>query len=191
MARKRNYRTEYQRRIQRGFARDLSRSQARGHPRLHERHVSPKLAKREINPDLEEARKKIQDGKSLTAAARQEHVAPERLRNYLGRMEVLEKRDGRWLVNDQRPRPVLIYSRGRAYTVTVPNYEASKLVGEYMAAVKEFLKTPDATLLEPYKGKSVVDVKGKRHVFETRPNVLYRLDEAATDSFEQVYKIIV
>ena len=105
-------------------------------------------------------------------------------------MDVLEKRDGRWVVNDQRQRPVLMYSRGREIVITVRGYEPAKLVGEYMAAVKEFLQTNDARLLEPYQNQSVTDMKGRRHVFETRPNTLYRLHATEGTSFEQVYKIL-
>jgi hypothetical protein len=33
-------------------------------------------------------------------------------------------------------------------------------------------------------------VKGKRHIFETRPNVLYRLSASQTEPFEEVYRIV-
>jgi len=35
------------------------------------------------------------------------------------------------------------------------------------------------------------DIKGDQHPFETSPNTLYRLSVSGTDSFEQVYRIII
>ncbi len=113
------------------------------------------------------------------------------MRRYVGQTGVVEKRGGRWAVgHDPRPRELPVYSRGRAVAITVAGYEPAALIGRYMAAVRAFRDSNDPANLAPFVGESVTDVKGKRHVFETRPNVLYRLTVAPAESFEQVYRIV-
>ena len=60
-----------------------------------------------------------------------------------------------------------------------------------MSAVGRFLDTNDRSALTPFVGRSVVDLSGKEHPLETRPNVLYRLASAAEHTFEQVYRIVI
>jgi hypothetical protein len=79
----RDYQAEYARRIARGLAKRLSRSQARGHPRKGELPISPKFHTQAINPKLDAGLKALRQKKGLTAAAREAHVAPERLRRYV------------------------------------------------------------------------------------------------------------
>lgn len=191
MAKPRDYQEEYQRRITRGTLRGLSRSQARGHPRLGESHIASAQNTPRLNDSLEEGRRRMQDGMSLTQAAKDIRVAPERLRHYLGEMDVIEKRGNRWSVIDNRDRQVQLYSNGRVETIVVHGYDASRQVGLYMWAVKQFLTTNDRSLLTFWQGQFITDTQGDRYPFETRPNVLYRLAHAGTESFEQVYKIVI
>ncbi len=191
MARQRDYQAEYQRRIQRGTAEGLSRSQARGHPRPGERSASGIASVPFYDKQLETGLKAIREQKTVREAAKVIHVAPERLTTYLKQTGVVEKRSGRWRVSlDLRWREIPIYSGGRLHTITVTSYGDTFVIGRYMAAVKEFKRTNDASLLAPFVGQSVVDVQGKRYVFETRPNVLYRVLDAHGDVFEQMYRII-
>jgi hypothetical protein len=59
-----------------------------------------------------------------------------------------------------------------------------------MQAVKSFLSTNFTGFLKPFEGRGVSDIFGKYHPFETHPNVLYRLDATATETFEDVYRIV-
>lgn len=187
MARQRDYQAEYARRIARGVAQGRTRSQARGHPPAR----APSGGAARYDRRLEEGLKALRGGKTLNAAARAIGVAPERLRAYVRQSGVAEKRQGRWqVVNDPRHREVPLFSAGKHIRVVVPGYEESRLVGSFMATVKAFLNTNDATVLEPFVGQSVLDIAGRRHAFETRPNVLYRLDAAGGERFEQVYRIV-
>jgi hypothetical protein len=79
---KRNYKAEYRRRIERGLAKGLSKSQARGHPGPGERHSSAHSSTPRFDKRLEMGLEEMRRGKSLNAAARSAHVAPERLRTY-------------------------------------------------------------------------------------------------------------
>jgi len=92
MARKkRDYKAEYRRRIERGLAKGLSRSQARGHPRPGERYSSAHTSTPRYDRRLEMGLKEMRRGKSLKAAARSAHVAPERLRTYAQGTGVVHK----------------------------------------------------------------------------------------------------
>ncbi|MHB1325172.1 MAG: hypothetical protein ACYC0L_03045 [Thermoleophilia bacterium] len=189
--RKRDYKAEYARRIARGKARGLSRSQARGHPRHHEPYTTAIIKTRPWDPELEEGLKRIREGESLTAAARRMHVAPERLRSYLVRTGVARKERARWRVGpDARQREMLIYTGGRELIVILPDYSSAQLAGRYMAAVGQFLDSNDPADLKEFVGQGVSDADGQFHPFEIRENVLYRLSETQTESFQDVYKIV-
>jgi hypothetical protein len=191
MARQRDYRAEYQRRIERGLARGLSRSQARGHPRSGEAPVSRRSRVPAYDPRLEAGIKLIRAGAPLTRAAPAIGVSGDRLRRYATQTGVVEKQRGRWtVIRDNRVRVMPIYSRGRSIMVTIAGYEQSALAGRYMAAVRAFLRSNDPASLDPFVGEAVTDVRGKRHIFETRPNTLYRLALGDEESFEQIYRIV-
>lgn len=82
------------------------------------------------------------------------------------------------------------FSGGRQLAITVRSRAAS-LIGRYMSAVGQFLKTNDPKYLVEFKGRSVMDVRGKIYEFETDPNVLYRLSSAGGEPFEEIYRIII
>ncbi len=191
MARQRDYRAEYQRRIERGLARGLSRSQARGHPRSSESLTSGRMTVPAYDPRLEAGLKLIRAGTPLNRAAPTIGVSRERLRRYVVQTGVVEKQRGRWtVVQDTRVRIIPIFSAGRSITVTIAGYEQSALAGRYMAAVRAFRDSNDPSYLTPFVGEFITDVRGKRHVFETRPNMLYRLALGDDDPFEQIYRIV-
>ncbi len=191
MARQRDYRAEYQRRIERGRARGQSRSQARGHPRSGEAPISQRTSTPAYDPRLEAGLKLIRAGTPLTRAAPTIGVSRERLQRYVIQTGVVEKQRGRWtVVQDDRVRIMPIFSGGRSITVTIAGYEQSALAGRYMAAVRAFRDSNDPSSLEPFVGESVTDIHGKRHIFEIRPNTLYRLALGDDDPFEQIYRIV-
>lgn len=73
----------------------------------------------------------------------------------------------------------------------VLSYRSSRRNGAHLAAVKAALDDQDFSRLTPYEGKYVVDLTGKRHEFEVRPNILYQIDQAGAEPYEQVYQYIV
>ncbi len=186
----RDYKREYARRIQRGVQQGLSRSQSRGHPKAREPHASPRRAPPAYDRRLEQGLQLVRSKRTLTSAARDIGVSPERLRHYLARTGIVEKQGRRWVVTeDRRTRQMLLFSVGQTLQVLVA-LEAASLIGRYMAAVGRFLETNDPVHLQPFAGQSVIDGHGTAHPFETRPNVLYRLDATGGETFEQVYRIV-
>jgi hypothetical protein len=179
----------YRRRIERGMGRGMTRSEARGHPRVGESRATWRPSK--ANPPLEEGLHRMRDGQSLTQAARSIHVTPERLRNYLDRMGVVEKRGNRWRPGtDIRERHVQIVTQGEPKLIVVRGYEASKLAGDYREAVHRFLDTGDESYLQPFKGKTITDISGTTYELETDENELYTASETGAPSFEDVYRIV-
>src|SRR5215203_6846026 len=128
--RKRDYKAEYRRRIEKGLAKGFSKSQARGHPRSGEKHASVRTSTPRYDKKLEMGLKEMRRGKSLKAAARSVHVAPERLRTYATQTGVVHKERRRWVVkDDHRPRQVQVFSGGWAHEITVAGYEQASLIG--------------------------------------------------------------
>lgn len=189
---KRNYALEYARRIARAVARGLSKSQARGHPKAAEAVIGSIRTAKPLEDDrLQLALKVLRQEKSLTAAAREAKVSPERLRRYGSEKNIIERRGRRWIVRHQLPRRMLLFSNGNTLQVVVGDFEAASKVGRFMSAVSAFLRTNNPAGLRQFEGMSVADTSGKTHPFETRPNALYRLASAHDQSFEHIYRIVI
>ena len=84
----------------------------------------------------------------------------------------------------------MVYADGEAMTLYVSSYQASR-IGRFMAAVGRFLRTNDIKHLKPFLGKRTRDKGGNYYPFETDPNALYRLALSDSDSFEQIYRIVI
>lgn len=179
----RDYRAEYHRRIARGSAAGLSRSQARGHARSGEAPTKPS-SKRDADR-LARGIRTFLKGKSITGAAKDAGVSAERLRRALYEQRIAE-RVGRRVQG--KVRVMTTISDGQRRTIKV-DFNGSSRVGTYLNAVDEFLKTNDVKLLSPFVGEAVTDLSGRRHLFETDPNVLYELGLTGSGTFEQVYRL--
>ena len=186
---KRDYRAEYQRRIERGQAKGLSLSQARGHPKVSEKHIRQP---RPIGDDaFQISLRALRSGKTLAEAAKQIRVSAERLRNQAKDRGAIRKQGRRWRVKKTLPRQMLIYSDSQEQRITVGRFHDASKAGRYMAAVGRFLSTNDIEQIQPFVGKTVTDRDGKEFVLETDPNALYRLAASGSDTFEQIYRIVV
>ncbi len=188
--RRRDYRAEYRRRIARGLAKGLTRGQSRGHAKSKSKKRATKQRTPKFDPRLELGFKSLREGESLTASARTVGVSPAKLQRYVVGTGLGRKRRGRWVFHkDRRRREMPLYSAGAAIVVNVSPAIASE-IGAYMSAVRRFLETNDTDHLAPFAGKSIRDAAGRKHPFETRPNVLYRLSASEAESFEDIYRIV-
>ena len=189
---KRDYAVEYARRITQAVAKGLSRSQARGHPKPAEAITGSKRTAKPLEDDrLQLALKVLRQEKSLTAAAREAKVSPERLRRYATERSIIERRRRRWIVRRELPRRMLLFSDGKVVQVVVGDFASASKVGRFMSAVSTFLRTNNPAGLREFDGASVADISGRTHPFETRPNTLYRLASAHDQSFEHIYRIVI
>lgn len=185
----RDFRAEYAHRKRKGLAAGKTLPQARGHARAGER---PKPATPGmINPRAPEEQgvRLISRGATLRAAAKEVKVPEDRLRRYLKENTAARWTGRKWDVADARARQMPMYSEGVFTTAWLSPAEASR-AGEFMHAVRPFLKSGDQTLLDRFRGESVRDVYGKFHPFETGEDMLYELDNAGELSFPEYYKIV-
>jgi hypothetical protein len=105
------------------------------------------------------------------------------------KQRVAKTKRGRFQAKSRKPgrQPsFLLFENGQANRVRV-TLKAASTIGAYLYAVRRFLDTNDPEYLSRYAGRSVKDRSGKKHAFETRPNVLYRLN-AGIDPFEDIYR---
>jgi len=188
----RDYKEEYRRRMELGKAKGLTPSQARGHPKAGETAASAKRPPKPISDErLQRALRALRQEKNLAKAAKSAGMSPERLRRAAINKGAITKQGRRWIVPPDLPRRMPLYSRRRQIEITVGDLETASLIGRYMSAVARFSETNDRSLLQPFAGQAVTDIKGKSYPFETNPNTLYRLTSAGGETFEQVYRIVV
>lgn len=184
---RRDYKAEYRRRIERGLARGLSRSQARGHPKASEQPVDRRQARGDSRIDA--AILAMNQGRSLTAAARAEHVSPDRLKRTLVQRKIGKRQGQRWIVSDTRPRRVPVLTRGKQKTLILDGFAEGSLAGAHYQAAGEFVRTNDPTLMDPYIGLSVRTSGGQRHPLETDLNELHRIAAMDEPPFHEIYQI--
>ena len=139
---------------------------------------------------LERALRVYSRTKDITAAARSIRVSVDRLKRAAVRKVGTRKRRHILAIVRRLPRKMPIFTNGKLVAVSV-NSRSAALMGRYMSAVGQFLKTNDSKFLAEFKGRSVKDVSGKIHEFETNPNVLYRLSSAGNEPFEDIYRIVI
>jgi lambda repressor-like predicted transcriptional regulator len=185
--RTRNYALEYLIRTARGLDNGRSLAQARGHARAVDlpSNTAPRPFKR--SEPLENALKLMKQGVSQREAAKQVGVSPETLRRFQKLNTTSHRKGRRWLIADTRPVSVVMATRGKMRTVTV-SHDAASDISRHWIAINLFLDTNDASHLAAFVGKGLRDSKGVFHPFETRPNVLVKLDSAGELSFVDIYR---
>jgi len=190
MARKRDYKKEYARRIARGQKRGLSRSQARGHPKANERYASGKRAIPLADDQLENALRNLRSGSSLKQSAKEAGVSEERFRRFVKGNQLAGFIGRRWTLDDRRTRQIAMIRGSNQTTIFVPGFLEASEIGKHHNAVRHFLRTQDFSHLLPFEGRSIKDVRGKSHPFETHPNALYRFAAKDEPAFHEIYQIV-
>ena len=136
---------------------------------------------------LENALKLMKLGVSQRDAAKQVGVSPETLRRFQQLNTTSRKEGRRWIIVDTRPVTVVMATRGKMRDVTVP-HDVSSDISRHWIAINLFLETNDPSQLADFVGKGVRDSDGAFHPFETRPNVLRKLDSVGELSFVDIYR---
>lgn len=62
--------------------------------------------------------------------------------------------------------------------------------GAYWDAQGRFVRSNDISLLRPFEGKGVTDIKGRFRPFETDPNELHRIASMDAPAFHEIYEIV-
>jgi hypothetical protein len=183
----RDYAKEYLIRIARGLAGGKSRSQARGHARAVDlpSTAAPQPYKR--SEPLEDALKLMKKGVSQKEAAKQAGVSAETLRRFQKGNTTSRREGRRWVIVDTRPVSVVMATRGKMRTVTV-SHDASSDISRHWSATNLFLETNNPSHLAAFVGRGLRDTSGAFHPFETRPNVLRKLDSVGELSFVDIYR---
>ena len=184
----RDYKAEYRRRIERGLARGLSRSQARGHPRAGEQSISAR-SPAQSDKQLELVVKAMNEGRSLTAAARAFHISRDRLKRYLTQRGIGRRKGRTWVIDDTRPRRMPVLTKGRQRTLSLAGFDEARLAGEHFTAVGKFLRTNDYSHIEPFISRLVQATSGQKHLLETDPNELHRIAAMDDQPFHEIYQI--
>ena len=187
MARKRDFKAEYERRIANAAKRGLSRSQARGHARSSEAPVSDRSIA--SDPKLEAALKAFRQTGRQGAAAKRSGVAPERFRRFLQHNGLAVRTGRHWLLTDNRPRRMRVITDGDWMDLTLAGFDQASLNGAHSSAVGAFLRSNDIDLLLPFVGRSVRDVRGRLHLLETNPNRLHRMAAQGEEPFHEIYRL--
>lgn len=189
MARVRDTKAEYARRIAKGAERGLTRSQARGHAKAGESSVN---ATAKIGGDRFEAALKLyRETGNQAAAAKAYNIAPERFRRFLRETVEIHGRGKSLRIIDRRPRIMTVISDGDVRERTLLDFDQASLNAKHLNAVKAFVGSNDIDLLAPFIGQSVIDVKGKAHPLETDPNKLHRLANAGSEVFHDLYRLVI
>ena len=76
---------------------------------------------------------------------------------------------------------------GKLHDVTV-THDAASDIGRHWVAINKFLETNDPSHLEPFVGLGLRDTRKRFWPFETRPNVLRKLDSAGEMSCVELYR---
>ena len=188
MARARNYKAEYQRRIANAEKRGLTRSQARGHAKAGEAVVGKRAAK--DADKFEDALKLYRRTGNRAGAAKAVGVAPERFSRFLAGAVKVSGRGKSLKISDDRPREMVVMTNGECRRIKLRDSDQASLNGNYLNAVQAFLPSGNANLLHPFEGKSVIDIKGKAHPLETDRNTLHRIAASGEPAFPEIYRIV-
>lgn len=189
MARARDYKAEYARRIASAQRRGLSRSQGRGHARHGEAPARPGPIRAHDN-GLEAALKLLRRTGNQGIAAKEAGVSPERLRRFLRENALAERRGRQWHFSDHRLRRMTVISDGEANTLTLRDFDQASLNGQHLNVVRQFLSSNDRELLFPFEGLAVIDATGRAHSLETNPNTLHRIAAQGEEVFHNIYRLV-
>lgn len=190
MARQRDFRKEYARRIANATARGLSRSQARGHARPGE------LPTRQRPPDkiddrLEAALREFRRIGNRGLAAKSVNVAPERFSRFLRENVQVEGRGRLLKIIDNRQRDMTVISDGQAQKLRLRDFNEASLNGRHLAAIHDYLRSGIREHLLPFDERTVIDSKGKAHPLETDPNELHRIAAQGDEIFHEIYRLVL
>jgi hypothetical protein len=125
-------------------------------------------------------------GKPLNAAAREGHMDPRTVRKYLGPELRGRRGNGRTkpTKSDRRARPMLMPTALGTAPVKVRGSKQASLLGKYMSAVGQYVRTGDTEALKEFDGKTI-----SGNPLITDPQTLTVLAQAGSLQLDQIYAL--
>lgn len=185
----RNYQAEYRRRIERGTAKGLSTAQARGHGGPRDDTYRARQTAEDIAARFERALREFRKIPNLADAAREAGIGKERFRRWLRNNELARYERRKWRIEDDRLRQISTITTRGVRQLKIWGFDDASVIGQHYAAVGQFVRTNDRSLLDPFIGVTVKDASRRIHLLETNPNALHRLANSGTEVFEMVYRL--
>jgi hypothetical protein len=130
----------------------------------------------------------MREGASRRRAAQKFGLDPRTVQQ-LARPALRKLRNGRWVAkpHDRLLRVLLIPTRKGLREIGVRDSRQASLLGRYWAAIERHRDAGDSSALREYRGKHIVDAKGRRVQLLTNLPELDRLGSAGVLSFETLY----
>jgi len=123
-------------------------------------------------------------GESLSQAARAEHTTPRTIRKWVGN-QLKRNTSGSYSVTagDTLKRELNVLGFHGYESVVVRSFKQAHLASEHLIAISRFLRTGDARLLRPFRGKRVGGVR-----LLTDPNRIREFAEAGLVKLDSLYR---
>jgi hypothetical protein len=139
---------------------------------------------------FEAALKYLREGRSQKRSAEIGMISVKRFRDFIRSNKLAKFQGGRWRITDRRIREITVISEGKPLLVKVRGFSPASLAMRHRASVHQFLDSNDASLLTSFEGAVIRDVAKRKHVLETRPNVLLRMANTGNDAEIKIYRLI-
>lgn len=132
----------------------------------------------------------MRKGLSFSSATKETGISSYLSKKNLGRY--LRKKSSRYLptLTDSIQRSMEFYDKkeGRIFVVVKKSKDAS-MIGEYFANVRKSIRTGNSSYLKKFRDKSITDVNGEKHFFETDLEKIYDLEEEIEEpEFREIYE---
>jgi lambda repressor-like predicted transcriptional regulator len=128
------------------------------------------------------------DGASLNQTSKEFGLSPRTVQRLVG-TAIRKRPNGRYAAkaNDRLLRVLVIPTNKGSDEIAVRDSRQATHLAEYWIAVHGYLQTGDASSIEKFRRKHIIDANGKRVRLVTELDELNRLGSAGAFSFESLY----
>lgn len=127
-------------------------------------------------------------GLSLSQAAQMAGTSPKVVLKHAG--SAFERKGSRYVAkaNDSLPRFMRVLTPYGPETALVRSSREASLIGDYLNAVKKYLRTGDISVLHPYRNEAL-HIRGRKETLLTDQSTLDYLSMADELHFDELYDI--